>query len=160
MWFDVQLNSVGSPLNVVTQEFADPLAVSNCRSRQITSEKWRIVRSLDCNYGDGLCHSVHSTWRHSHCQRKSKKHSLLASSVGNPDDIEPFNRQYNSHVPSATFQNTQPVTSNVPPEQTKTCHWTQTLSSIFIWRMPSAHCYDKGIVKLCKNDGSVFSHLA
>jgi len=149
MWFDVQLNSVGSQLNIVTQEFAHPLPVSDYRSRQITSEKWRIVRSLDSNYGDGLCHSVHSTWRHSHCQRNSKKHSLLASSVGNPDDVESSNRRYNSHVTSARFQNTQPVTSNSPPpEQTKTCYWTdfKRWVSIFVWRTPGAHCYDKDIV--------------
>ena len=120
------------------------------------------VRSLDCNYDDGLYHSVHSTWPHSHCQRNSKKHSLLASSVGNPDDIEPFNRQYNSHVPSATFQNTQPVTANVPPEQTKTCYWTDFKRWVLFSSdaRPVHIVTTKTLSQQCNNGGSVCSHLA
>jgi hypothetical protein len=65
MWLDATLKRVGSPVNVLTQQFADPLPVRDCRSREFTSEKWRIVKSLYCNYDDSsyLCtaHKVTAT---------------------------------------------------------------------------------------------------
>jgi hypothetical protein len=143
MLFDVKLRSVGQPLNVVTQKFADPLPVRDCRSRQ-----WRIVRSPDCKYADSLYHSVHRTWRHSQCQWNSKRHSLLAASVGNPNDMNLSAGSSTLHTDRLLRSKTHSRHIYCPLRTNKDLllNWLQTLSSIFMWRTSGAHCYNNAIM--------------